>query len=179
MPWSTSAHALNLLGSHDTPPLASVAGSVEIAVVGVGLLMCYPGDPSVLYGDEMGLTGTNGDQARTPMPWRASEWDEELHDAYRALIRIRRASPALAAGGFRWVHVADDTLGYLRESATERLLVQASRASHAPVWLPAAVLAVGGDAEVVYESDKLDRQPDGSVLLPGEGPALRIWRLDG
>jgi alpha-glucosidase len=177
VPWTATAHALNLLGSHDTPRWRSVAGSSAAAVVGVGLLICYPGVPSILYGDEIGLTGVNGDQARAPMPWQTDRWDWSLLDAYRALIRLRRRSSALTRGGFRWCHVGDDTLVFLRESATERLLVQASRTSHPEVRVSAGLLGGSADAEPLYGDGKLDRQPDGDVLLPGDGPALRVWRL--
>ena len=51
------------------------------------------------------------------MPWhRPESWDAATLAAYRALIALRRAEPALRHGGLRWPHVDADTLVFLRES---------------------------------------------------------------
>ena len=105
-----------------------------------------PGVPMVFAGDELGLTGVDGDGARQPMPWdHEANWDHEVLDGYRRLGELRNSSDALRRGGLRWVHAGDDALVYLRESPDQRLLVQISRGDHAPVRLPAAALdgAVG------------------------------------
>ena len=47
---------------------------------------------------------------------------------YRRLIALKRAHPALNGGGIRWLHVSDDAVAFVRESAEECVLVVAARA---------------------------------------------------
>lgn len=179
-PWTAATHALNLLGSHDTPRWRTVARDVETAVVGVGLLMSYPGVPSMLYGDEIGLTGSKGDLARSPMVWDESRWDTALFEEYRRLIHLRCEHVAFSRGGFRWVHVGEDVLIFLRESASQRLLVRASRRAHRPVPLPPELLlgCRTASAALLYEQVPLRERPDGVAEVPGEGPSFEVWELD-
>ena len=141
VPWSSVLHSWTLLDSHDTARFATVAGSRERHLVGVGLQMTTPGVPMVFAGDELGLEGAWGEDARRTIPWDAPErWDSVLFEGYARLIELRRSSDALALGGIRYAHVGADAVAYLRETASERLLCLAARAEHEPVRLPLAAL---------------------------------------
>jgi alpha-glucosidase len=176
IPWRSFAHNLTLLGSHDTPRWRTVASSAEAALVGVGLLLTYPGIPSVLYGDEIGLGGQWGEDGRRPMPWDPAGWDMDALEAYRSLISLRRGSEALRRGGLRWVHAGADSLTFLRESPGERILVHAARATHGPVRLSAAELEMEEPAShILGGADLVVR--DGRVSLPADGPAFHAWRM--
>ena len=126
-----------LLDSHDTARFRVVSGSRERHVVGIGLQMTTPGVPMVFAGDEVGLEGAWGEDARRTMPWdRPETWDAELLEAYRTLIGLRGSSRALARGGIRFAHVGTDAIAYLRETRDERLLCLAVRAATDDVRLP-------------------------------------------
>jgi alpha-glucosidase len=166
LPWQSIVHSWPLLDSHDTARFRSVAGSRETQIVGVGLQMTSPGVPMVFAGDELGLEGAWGEDARRPMPWsRTEEWDSPLLDAYRELIALRRSHAALARGGLRYVHVGADAIAYLRETAGERLLCLAARASHDPIHVPFTSL------ETLYGEDAQHG------ALPADGPAFHVWRI--
>jgi alpha-glucosidase len=172
---------MTLLDSHDSARFASVTCDVERQIVGVALLMTYPGTPMVFAGDELGLDGATSDAARRPFPWgdeRSSggEGVSELLQAYRRLIGIRRGSDALQRGGLRWASVGEDSLTFLRESANETVIVHVARAAHSPVRLPAAQLGFsGGRVEVLFGTAPV---VDGETAeLPGGGPAAHIWRI--
>ena len=63
---------------HAAMPWHSLVGST---------LHLMPGVPMVFMGDELGLTGVDGEHARTPYPWhRRDEWDTETLAAYRSWI---------------------------------------------------------------------------------------------
>lgn len=176
VPWRSFAHSLTLLGSHDTARWRSVAGSAGRALVGAGLLLTFPGVPCVFQGDEVGVEGLDRHTARRTMPWDGERWDRELLDGYRRLVRLRREHPALRGGGFRWVHVDAGALVYLRETADERILIQASRAAHPSVAIDAGAfgLDAGGGALIGGE----DLVPDaGRVRLSNDGPAFRAWSV--
>jgi len=166
IPWDRVLHSWTLLDSHDTARFRTVAGSREGQLVGV---------PMVFAGDEIGLQGDWGEDARRTMPWsRPETWDGPTLDGYRALVALRRSSPALARGGMRYAHVSADAIAYLRELPGERLLCLAARAGHEPIRLPLATLGcvaletlTGGDAEVRGDV----------AVLPHDGPAFHVWRL--
>jgi alpha-glucosidase len=126
VPWEAVLNSWNLLDSHDTARFRTIAGTAERHLVGVGLQMTLPGVPMVFAGDELGLEGQWGEDARRTMPWGGA-WDEGFLGAFRELVRLRRTLPALSRGSIRWVHVDADTIAFVRETRDERLLCVASR----------------------------------------------------
>lgn len=177
VPWRSWVHSLILLGSHDTARWRTVTGDRGRALVGFGVLLTFPGVPCLLYGDEVGLEGVDNEDARRPMPWDPGSWDLATYEVVRGLVRLRRERPALRHGGFRWVHVGEDALAYLRESRGERLLVLAARAPHEPVRVPAPALGLRDEAEHLTGGPALRPGRDGTVTLPSDGPALHVWEL--
>ena len=149
-----------------------MSGSREQQLVGVGLQMTSPGVPMVFAGDELGLEGEWGEDARRTMPWDAPDtWDQPLLEEFKRLIALRRSSDALARGGIRYANVSDDAIVFLRESPSERLLVLAARAPHEPIRLALDARELepllGGEHVTV----------DGTAELPGDGPAFHVWRM--
>lgn len=166
VPWDVVANSWALLDSHDTARFRTVTGSREAHMVGIGLQLTTPGVPMLFAGDEIGLEGEWGEDARRTMPWDLqATWDRVLLGAYRELIAIRRSSDALARGGIRYVYVGDDAIAYLRESRDERLLCLAARAAHSPIPAPR------GELETLYGGDAQ------GGFLPADGPAFHVWRL--
>jgi len=166
VPWDAVLHSWNLLDSHDVARFRTIAGTAERHLVGVGLQMTLPGVPMIFAGDELGLEGAWGEDARRTMPW-GEPWDGAFLGELRALTRLRRTLPALARGGLRFVHVAPDAIAFLRETGSERLLVLAARAPHDPISTPFTSL------ETLYGEDAAQG------VLPADGPAFHIWRIHG
>jgi alpha-glucosidase len=172
MSWRSLVNSWTMLGSHDTARVRTVVGEggMESAL---GLLMTMPGAPVVFAGDEIGMTGFNGEDSRRPMPW-SSTWDADTLSLYRTLIRARTDNEALRRGGLRWAYTGEDSLAFLRETDSDRLLVTVRRGDGEPVSLSGtgareAVSVYGGEAAPV--------SADGTVLVPGDGPAVQIFRL--
>ena len=131
------------------PVTLALPGAHQVAV---GLQFTLPGVPMVFAGDEIGLEGVSGEDARRPMPWHRPEaWDHETLATYAALAAARHDHVALRRGGLRWAHVGDDTLAFLREHPEETLLVVARRAPGPPLELPIDV----GEAVVATADDPL------------------------
>ncbi|HEU4424816.1 MAG TPA: alpha-amylase family glycosyl hydrolase [Pilimelia sp.] len=172
--WRSYAHSWQLLGSHDTARVRTVLGDPARVEVAAGLLMTLPGTPMVFAGDELGLTGDNGEASRTPMPWhRPESWDAGTLACYRELIGFRHREPALRHGGLRWAYADADALAFLRETAGESLLVLARRAPGQPVRLPG--LPAGDN--VYGGAPPLRPDAGGAVVLPADGPTFQAWRL--
>jgi alpha-glucosidase len=168
LPWDATLQSWLLLDSHDTPRFGEVTGSRERQLVGVGLQMTMPGVPMIFAGGELGLGGTSGYDARRTIPWEHRErWDERLLTEYRRLVALRRSCAALARGGLRYLHVSDDAIAYLRETASEQILCLAARAPHAPIATGVAEL------ETLYGADAREG------VLPADGPQFHVWRVNG
>jgi len=106
---------LNLLGSHDTPRVRSMAGG-NLAAVRLAMLvqMTLPGAPCIYYGDEIGMAGGMDPGSRGAFPWSPEAWDRDLLEFARATIRLRQLTPALRAGELRVVGAIGSAVAYLR-----------------------------------------------------------------
>jgi cyclomaltodextrinase / maltogenic alpha-amylase / neopullulanase len=116
---------LNLLASHDTARLLSIAqgdrASVELATL---LLLTFPGAPSIYYGDEIGLEGRIDPDSRRSFPWDQTEqWDFATLAFHKQLIAIRHAHPALRIGSFHRLYADLDVYAFVRIHDDQRLLV--------------------------------------------------------
>lgn len=176
IPWTIARQQYNLLGSHDTPRvLSSVQGNVALNRLAAGVLMTYPGVPSVYYGEEIGLHG----HMRECMPWDRSTWNEELRAFYRALIQLRRTSPSLIDGGFQVLQTEADSFAYLRDTEEEQIIVVAHRG---PGSRPAGPIAVyhGAIADGTQWTELLSGMQaavvNGQLPLSEMPPGVGLWR---
>lgn len=179
IPWRVRLGNMQPLDTHDTGRFATNAapGAVPVAV---GLSMTLPGVPVVFAGDEFGLTGADGEASRTPIPWGTeAEPATAAHLAlYRDLIALRRAHPVLGTGGLRWLHGDEETVVFVRESASESVLVLATRGG-ADAGLPAGLLPGADEARALFGDATLAVASDGAVDLVADGPAFAAWSLPG
>jgi alpha-glucosidase len=182
IPWQIAGQQFNLLSSHDTRRIQTIAGEDETLVrVAAALLFTFPGTPSVYYGDEIGMAGGNDPDNRRCMIWDERQWNSGRREFYRQLIRLRRSSPALRRGGFQILYAQGETLAFMREAAEERLIVVARRAGDGleeiPVWHGGltgglALREVLTGAETAIQEGMLSL-----ANLPDVG--VQIWRCDG
>ncbi|MEI7443079.1 MAG: glycoside hydrolase family 13 protein [Actinomycetes bacterium] len=128
MPWRSYSSSWNLLSSHDSPRVRSIVGSRDRQFAAATLMATFPGTPMIFAGDELGAEGLWGEDSRTTHPWQFEEqWDTKLLAAYQSLNELKASSDALAFGGLRIVHMQDDAIAYLRETAEERILAVIAR----------------------------------------------------
>jgi len=176
-PWRAVSHAMNLVSSHDTARVATRLGDPALVDVALGLLATYPGIPMIWSGDEIGMAGVDGEDGRRPFPWhRPESWDHARLATVREYFGARAASVALRRGGLRWLVVDDDVLVCAREAPGEVVVGQAARAAHPPVRLPET--AVGRRLAGVVGADDVAADGDGVLTLRGDGPGVRVWRVE-
>jgi cyclomaltodextrinase len=171
--WEIQLAQLNLLDSHDTARLISIVGgdkaSVRLATL---LLMTYPGAPSIYYGDEIGLPGTNFDpDTRRTILWnRRKTWDREALADHKQLIAMRHGHPALRTGAYHRLHADDDTYAFARTNSSEALLV-AVNVAEAPrsILVPTnGLFEEGIELDSIYGGSGA-RVEDGQVWLDMAG----------
>lgn len=128
----TNQVQLNLLDSHDTPRLLSVArGDKATLRLATLFQMTYPGAPCVYYGDEIALRGTKrydrphrDHDARWPFPWHDEQlWDYSMLDYFRRAIALRRRYAVLRYGETTTIHAAAQHYAFLRHDRDSQLLV--------------------------------------------------------
>lgn len=113
-PWDIQLAQLNLLDSHDTARLLTVAGgdrhTVALATL---LLMTFPGAPSIYYGDEVGLAGGNDPDCRRSFP-DSAQWDWDVRDYHKQLLALRRDRVEWRIGDYRMLHAEGNVYAFAR-----------------------------------------------------------------
>ncbi len=145
-PWEIQLTQLNLLASHDTARLMSIAGgdvaSVDLATL---LVLTFPGAPSIYYGDEVGLPGAIDPDSRRGFPLNAN-WNREILNTHRQLIALRHSYPCLRTGDYQVLYAQGAVYIFARTLGTEELII--------------AVNVGTAEALINLESVNLQSQPD-------------------
>lgn len=164
---------LNLLGSHDTPRIRSVARGQTTAVLQMMLcLFTVPGVPMIYYGDEIGLEGAQDPHCRGAFPWHdETSWDKPFQAQLKQIIQLRHTRPALRHGQFKWLAVQRHAVMFQREYNGENVVVAFNRSEKpakmdCPDHLSSVLLPEMGD-----NSQRLT--PASTITLPGHGYA--VW----
>jgi cyclomaltodextrinase / maltogenic alpha-amylase / neopullulanase len=115
---------LNLLGSHDTPRLLTLAdGSLARTQLALTALFTLPGAPLIYYGDELPLEGDNDPDCRRAMPADPHAWLTPTREHCRQLVQIRDTHPALRRGSFEPLLTLNGVLAYRRTLDGEDVVV--------------------------------------------------------
>lgn len=150
--------AMNSLGTHDTPRILTLLGAggerrdrsrdwrASFRLEGDALrmakerlrsaallLFCFPGSPTVYYGDEAGMEGFEDPFNRRPYPWGRE--DGELLEWFKQLGALRKDHPALRRGTIRYVAAEGPLLAFARADDGEEILCVCN-AGDAPATLP-------------------------------------------
>ena len=160
-PWEIQLTQLNLLASHDTARLISIAGgdkpSVELATL---LLLTFPGAPSIYYGDEVGLPGRRDPDSRRGFPMEA-HWERDILDYHCKLIALRQAYSALRTGDYKILFAEGAVYIFARTLGTEELIVAVN---------------IGTEPKTVnVQVTELQSQPNQMLF----GSASAEWHLEG
>jgi len=176
-PPETARAMLNLLDSHDTPRLLSMAGGDRASLRLAWLAMLtMPGAPCIYYGDEVGLTGEMDPGCRGSFPWDPERWDEDLLGFLRALARLRVDEPGLRSADFEPLASDGMAAAYARGADPSFLVVALNAGdSTSELRVPTAAarlvpIAIGQD-----EGAEVDVR-DGAAMVripPRSGRVLR------
>ena len=159
-PWEIHLTQLNLLNSHDTARLITIAAedlaSVELATL---LLLTFPGAPSIYYGDEVGLLGGFDPDSRRTFP-EETHWNREVLSYHQKLIALRHQYPALRLGNYQVLYAEDNVYVFARILDEEEVII-AVNVDSAPV-------------KVEFSPTKLKSRPE-KILY---GNAQLFWQRE-
>ncbi|MGI4826990.1 MAG: alpha-amylase family glycosyl hydrolase [Janthinobacterium lividum] len=118
---------------HDTRR-ATVRYGAQAALAASALIFTLPGAPMLYNGMEVGdATPSTGPALfeKVPIFWQSGEVERTFRTFYRAIIPLRKTSPALRHGELIWIHNSDEAhvVTYLRRSSEETVLVAVNLAN--------------------------------------------------
>jgi glycosidase len=179
---------VTFLDNHDTPRLAAVPGATsERLRLAVAFLLTTRGIPQITWGDEVGLPGHMDDRRDLPGGFPGDPRDaftasgrtpgeERLFATYRALLHLRKTTPALRRGALTDLVADRAVYAYLRQHESERVLV-ALNLGKTPAEVPLPP-ETAGPAVSLYGEARWLEVPGGPRLgLPAESAA--VLRLTG
>ncbi|WP_347550815.1 alpha-glycosidase [Pseudalkalibacillus hwajinpoensis] len=122
-PKNVNEAAFNLLGSHDTPRMLTLANDQKELVKLMYLLQfSFPGTPCIYYGDEIGMTGGADPGCRHCMIWDKENQDLELFQFIKELIDLRKKRPAFGnSGSFDLISTDNHVIQFKKETKEETL----------------------------------------------------------
>lgn len=163
---------LNLVGSHDTARLKTLAGGDPAQIrLAFTAMFSLPGAPLIYYGDEIGLEGGDDPDCRRAMPWNQAEWDQALLHHVKRLIRARKDHSALRRGGLQRLTERNGLVAFMREHDQEQVIVVLNaRGAQRQLRLP-----VSGTWREIDGAGAYIASEDGLVI--GEIPATAAMML--
>ena len=164
--------------------------------------MTYLGAPMIYYGDEAGMWGASDPDERKPMLWEdmrydvekshpfgferprdLNEFNRDLFDYYKTLIRVRKEHPALMLGDYKTI-IKDDQrniYGFERNYAEQKIVVflnNSDRIQQLRTRLPGKnwMDLISGDNYIAIENEieiNLDAKA-GVILIQGMETRLAV-----
>lgn len=124
---------LNLLSSHDTPRILTLANNdICKVVLAITFLMTYIGAPMIYYGDEIGMEGDNDPDCRRTMIWDEAIWNKKINNIYKKLIDLRLNHSSLRTGKIETLLVFNRFYSYLRSESSDNIIVAINAGERQP-----------------------------------------------
>lgn len=136
-PKSAYYSAMNALGTHDTLRILTLLGvgsdcqdkdkvwrskrvlseserrhGIKLLQTATALLYCFPGSPTLYYGDEVGMEGFEDPFNRGTYPWGSE--DKLLLQWFKKLGGLRKSQSALRSGDIAYLDTPHGALGFTR-----------------------------------------------------------------
>ncbi|KAB8130758.1 alpha-glycosidase [Gracilibacillus oryzae] len=125
-PANVNEVSFNLLDSHDTPRILTLANNNRQRVKLLYLFqLSFIGTPCIYYGDEVGMAGDEDPGCRACMVWEKDQQDRQLFDFVKHLIHLRRTVPAFGnKGSFRFLSADSltNTIVYKKSTQDEQII---------------------------------------------------------
>ena len=114
--------AFNLLDSHDTPRILTLADEHPERVKLLYLFqLTFIGTPCIYYGDEIGMSGGQDPECRACMIWDKDKQNRDLFNYVKALINLRKSDDVFANNStFKFVAVDDGTNNLIFEKYNDK-----------------------------------------------------------
>ncbi|MFC0302652.1 glycoside hydrolase family 13 protein [Virgibacillus soli] len=133
-PDSVNEVAFNLLSSHDTPRILTLAnGQIERVKLLYLFQLTFIGTPCIYYGDEIGMSGGQDPGCRACMIWEDEKQNHDLLHYIQALIQLRKSDKVFSnQAHFRFLKADDktNTLIFEKYHAHKRVIIIVNNSNH-------------------------------------------------
>ena len=175
-PWDIQLTQLNLLDSHDTARLLTLANgdrpSVDLATL---LMFTFPGAPCIYYGNEVGLPGGFDPDNRRSFP-PESAWDQDCLTLHKALITLRKQYKSLQYGDYQIL--ATEGWGYVfrRQFLGETVIIAINGAeTETSLNLPTGTLTTDQTLESLFSTGAALAINGSNLVIPARtGSILKL-----
>ncbi|MEC5422953.1 alpha-glycosidase [Virgibacillus sp. C22-A2] len=177
-PSNVNEVAFNLLDSHDTPRIMTMASENRERVKLLYLFqLSFIGTPCLYYGDEIGMAGGQDPGCRACMEWDERKQDRDLFRYVQLLIDLRKSHPVFGNGGdFRFLYTDNEQncIVYEKYDAANRLIFVLNNSEQSKQLLGEHVFKGndGWNEWILVDNGSVDKQPVAelsTVDLPGYG----------
>ena len=168
-PHNVNEVAFNLLGSHDTARILTLADE-NIDRVKLMLLfqLSYTGSPCIYYGDEIGMTGGEDPGCRKCMEWDSSRQNQALFHFVKKLIHLRKNIPAFGnEATFRFERGENEVIVYSKRGKEEMLVFALNNSQSAQTV--ALEMLEGKHVKDLFSNEETLQKGISSVELPPYG----------
>ena len=164
--------AFNLLGSHDTSRILSIAGGNKEKVKLAFLFMfTQGGSPCIYYGDEIGIDGEHKpgvEMHRKCMVWEEEKQDRDMLEFIKSIIKMRKENKELREVDNEWISTDNNVIVLKKQNIT---IIINNNDSNIEVILPdylqnKRVVDLLNDKEIILKN-KLKLNPFGYMVLKG------------
>ncbi|WP_440705823.1 glycoside hydrolase family 13 protein [Heyndrickxia oleronia] len=164
--------SFNLLGSHDTPRILTIANENKDRLKLLFLFqLTFIGSPCIYYGDEIGMTGGQDPGCRKCMIWDKQEQDLELFEFVQKLISLRKKVPALGnKGEFHIIESNTETnhIIYEKRSKNESIFIAINN-SEQSIQIKIPFLAKNDEVTNLWNNEKQLTSDVEELSLPSLG----------
>ncbi|MFD1017812.1 alpha-glycosidase [Thalassobacillus hwangdonensis] len=168
-PANVNEVAFNLLDSHDTPRILTIADENKERVKLLYLFqLSFIGTPCIYYGDEIGMNGGQDPGCRACMIWDEDGQDRDLFEFVKQLLTFRKQIPAFGNGaGFRFLQSDDEngTIVYEKTNEEEQLIFIVNNSGLAQT----IEIEYMGEAVELFTEESYHPEKSNSVQLPAYG----------
>lgn len=173
--WEITLAQMNMLGSHDTPRVWTVARGDTTAVRLIFLCqMTVPGAPNIYYGDEIGLPGGGDPDCRRAFPWQnPAQWDHDLVEDVRRYVALRREHVALRRGDFQVLWAGRGMVVYQRRYGGKTAVIALNSSIRQQQFSPGADFAPALPEQLVGKG--ADQPLTAGAVMTVNGRSARVW----
>ncbi|MGV3466299.1 MAG: alpha-glycosidase [Heyndrickxia sp.] len=175
-PKNVNEVAFNLLGSHDTPRILTIAdGNKDRIKLLLLFQLSFIGTPCIYYGDEIGMIGDQDPGCRKCMVWDKEKQDQELLSFVKKLIQLRKQNPAFCNDGEFCFVEADRNKNYIvyqKQSKKETLMFVINN-SDKNIMIPLPTISENQHILDLWNNEYVEASKE--VELPSFGFA--VWKF--
>ncbi|MFU0789833.1 MAG: glycoside hydrolase family 13 protein [Virgibacillus proomii] len=170
-PKNVNEVAFNLLDSHDTPRILTLAnGNIERVKLLYLFQFSFSGTPCIYYGDEIGMRGGHDPDCRACMEWDEEKQNRGLLHYVQTLIKLRNTVPLFGNNGtFHFLYADDENnvISYEKTDGKKRM-VFILNAGEKEASVPSSALFEETSAVTEWEIDLKEAPAKSMQALSGE-----------